>query len=301
MPTEAAPGSGPRALKREFQPRVLSAPGPGDASSATAGILIWGGAAMRGVKPTLLSPSRREMLYALGAGLLAPAVARAAGFSVVAHTGGGLGANPPKTSAAIDTTGADLLVVAYVFDYRVNPSVTDSKLNTWTGLTPKTGSNAGAVKLYYVKNPMVGSGHTVTLNAAGGPFYGAAYFAAFRGADVTAPFDVENGANSNGTTIQPGGVSPTLGGELVISAMAMNVTGNPTVDASMNMLDNNGLSPGTYYGGGMAYKIQTTAAAINPVWTVGSYAANACVIASFKAASTPSSSSRVMHRVTGGE
>jgi hypothetical protein len=91
-----------------------------------------------------------------------------------------------------------------------------------------------------------------------------------------------------------------LGGELVISAMAMNVTGAPTVDGSMSLLDNNGLASGTYYGGGMAYKIQTTAAAINPVWTVGSSAANACVIASFKAASTPSSG-RSMHRVTGGE
>ena len=255
---------------------------------------------MRGVKPGLLTSSRREMLCALGAGLLAPTIAKAAGFSVVAHTGGGLGANPAKTTGAIDTTGADLLVVAYVFDYRVSPSVLDSKSNTWTGLTSKAGNNAGAVKLYYVKNPIVGSGHTVTLGAAGGAFYGAAYFAAFRGADLTAPFDVENGANSNGTTIQPGGISPTLGGELVISAMAMNVTGAPTVDASMNLLDNNGLAPGTYYGGGMAYWIQSTAAAINPVWTVGSSAANACVIASFKAASTPSSG-RGMHRVTGGE
>lgn len=255
---------------------------------------------MRCVNPTLLTPSRREILCALGAGLLAPNIGRAAGFSLVAHTGGGLGAYPTKTTGAIDTTGADLLVVAYVYDYRVSPSIVDSKLNSWTGLTAHAGSNAGVVKLYYAKNPIVGSGHAVTLGATGGAFYGAAYFAAFRGADTTAPFDVENGATSNGTTIQPGGISPTLGGELVISAMAMNVTGAPAVDSSMNLLDNNGLAPGTYYGGGIAYKIQTTAAAINPVWTVGSSAANACVIASFKAAYTPSSG-RSMHRVTGGE
>jgi hypothetical protein len=255
---------------------------------------------MRCAKPTLLTPSRREMLCALGAGLLAPTIARAAGFSLVAHTGGGLGANPAKTTGAVDTTGADLLVVAYVYDYRVSPSIFDSKLNTWTGLTSKTGNNAGAVKLYYVKNPIVGSGHTVTLGATGGAFYAAAYFAAFRGADVLAPFDVENGANGIGTTIQPGSILPTVGGDLVVSAMAINVTGAPTVDPSMNMLDNNGLQAGTYYGGGLAYKIQNTAAAINPVWTVGSSAANACVIASFKAASTPSGG-RGRHSVTGGE
>ena len=254
---------------------------------------------MRGVRPTLPGPSRREVLGALGAGLLAPVIGRAAGFSLVAHTGGGLGALPALATAAIDTTGADLLVVAFVYDFRVTPSLLDSKSNTWTGLTAKTGNSAGTVRLYYAKNPTVGSGHTVTLNAAGGAFYGAAYFAAFRGSDLIAPFDTENGSTSYGTTVQPGAIS-AASSELVISAMAMNITGAPTIDASMTMLDNNGLAPAIYYGGGMAYKIQTTAGAINPVWTVGSAASNGCVIASFKAAYTPGNS-RGMHRVTEGE
>ena len=144
---------------------------------------LGGAAAMRCVNPTLLTPSRREILCALGAGLLAPNIGRAAGFSLVAHTGGGLGAYPTKTTGAIDTTGADLLVVAYVYDYRVSPSIVDSKLNSWTGLTGPRREQCRGGEVIYAKNPIVGSGHAVTLGATGGAFYGAAYFAAFRGAD----------------------------------------------------------------------------------------------------------------------
>lgn len=40
--------------------------------------------------------------------------------------------------------------------------------------------------------------------------------------------------------------------------------------------------PVTHYGGAMAYKVQTTAAAVNPTWTVGGSGALAANINSFK-------------------
>jgi hypothetical protein len=247
-------------------------------------------------------PSRREMLGVLGAGLLAPRIARAAAFSLVAHTGGALGLNPPKVTSAIDTTGANLLVAVLVSSNGSGAYVSaDSKSNTWTALTARTQASGSQVQMYYcVPSPaQVGSGHTVTFQALMG-FYASGYFAAFSGS-AAAPFDIQNGATNTSAAMSPGSITPAFSDELVISGISMHLSSAPTVDASMTVLDSNGFLSGNYFGGGIAYKIQTTAAAINPVWTMSSSDKTACVIASFKSTSSAIGSSRVRHKATGGE
>jgi hypothetical protein len=65
----------------------------------------------------------------------------------VGSTGGGT-----VTSAAIDTTGADLLVLALSwYDAEAAPTISDSETNTWTALTARDGNHSGAaVQFYYV-------------------------------------------------------------------------------------------------------------------------------------------------------
>ena len=245
-------------------------------------------------------PSRREMLGALGVGLLAPRIARAATFAVVASSaiaynsdGAGI-----LTTATIDTTGADLLVLALASHYPSSPDY-DSKgnLSGWTALIGQ-GSDP-TCRLWYCVPSSVGSGHYVRLN--GGSCYGTCYFAAFSGANQTAPFDNENGATSTGTTISPGSITPSMSNELVISAVAGPGGGLlPGIDSSMTLLAANLSSDGYYRSCGWAYKIQTTPAAINPIWTVSSSQNQASVIASFKPTSSSVGSTAVRHRVTGG-
>ena len=247
-------------------------------------------------------PSRRELLGALAAGLLAPRIARAAAFSLVAHTGGALGLNPQKSTGAIDTTGANLLVVVLVSGNGLGAYLkSDSKANTWTALTAQTQAAGSQVQMYFsVPIPAkVGSGHTVTFDAPAS-FAASGYFAAFSGT-AAAPFDVQNGATGTSATMSPGSITPAFTDELVISGVSMHLTAPPTVDASMTVLDSNGFLSGNYFGGGMAYKIQTAAAAINPVWTMASSDKTACVIASFKSTSSAAGRSRVRYIVTGGE
>jgi|NGEPerStandDraft_6_1074524.scaffolds.fasta_scaffold120595_1 hypothetical protein len=242
---------------------------------------------------SLWVPSRREMLGALGVGLLAPRNARAATFSPLAHAGGGCGPSSPQTTAAIDSSGADLLILGLVWDSSsLAGDLIDSKGNTWTALTSKA---TPMVQIWYCKPSTVGSGHTVTVdNHTGGGLYLSAYLAAFSGSSPT-PFDLENGANNTATS--PGSITPSQSNELVI-AVASSGSSAPTVDANMTLLNNNAVSGGTYWGGGMAYRIQITAAAINPVWAGSA----ACVIASFKSASSGSGGAPVRHRViSGGE
>src|ERR1039457_2090365 len=87
---------------------------------------------------SLWVPSRREMLGALGVGLLTPRIASATTFSLVGSAvGGGLGISQFQTIGPLNTTGADLLVMVLASSDVLSPvqSGTDSKGNTWTPLT----------------------------------------------------------------------------------------------------------------------------------------------------------------------
>lgn len=245
------------------------------------------------------TPSRRGMLAALGAGLLVPKRADAATFSLVDKSGTVV-PNAGTVTSPIDSTGADLLVLVLVADNgRITYIQSDSKGNSWTGLTVQTQSGGQRVQILYVANPVVGSGHTLTIQDNGTTF-GLAYFAAFKGASLISPLDAQNGAVDNASTIQPGAITPSLPNELVISGVTQSSGGAaPTVDSGMIIPAgcNHTTVGGVHWGGGFAYKIQTAAETINPTWTPGWSASNSCVIASFKSASSASGGSKLRHSV----
>lgn len=191
----------------------------------------------------------------------------------------------PATTSAIDTTGANLIVISVGDGGTSTP--TDSKGNTWTGLTVRNVGGDLRGRLYYSYAPTVGTGHTFTVPNS----YGAIAVAAFSGA-VASPFDVENGAadTDGGGTTQPGSVTPSENSEIVItglglggSANTLSINGGFTIAASVDGIH------GTQYGAAIAYLIQTTAAAANPTWSYsGGSTAICATIASFK--DTPAAS-----------
>ena len=193
------------------------------------------------------------------------------------------------TTSAIDTTGADLLVVCVSFDAGFgSPAVSDSKGNTWSGLTAiNPGSNSSSSQMFYCVPTSVGSGHTFTVSSS--RFYGVIPIA-FSGIKASSPFDVENVGSVVGTNtgVSSGSITPSENGELIISGAACSGIGwlTLTVDNSLTIdQENNGTAAGT--GVALAYKVQSTAAAINATWDFGgsrNMAASA-VIASFKEAS----------------
>ncbi len=193
-----------------------------------------------------------------------------------ANSGGG-------TTAAIDTTGASLLVIATKNFTTGDATVSDSKGNTWTGLTKKAdGASAFNIRFYYAVNPTVGSGHTFT--AAGGITYGM-YAVAFSGIATSTPFDQENGAAGAalGTSVQTGAVVPSTNGQLILSSV-QNIAGDTdSIDSSLSIIEHDGFSGGTTYGGAIAWYEQPTAASINPTWSWTGGSDSATVIATFKA------------------
>jgi len=187
-------------------------------------------------------------------------------------------------STAINSSGASLLIAACSTIGTTSPTVSDSKSNTWVTGPPTQYSNAATytVQLYYATSVTVGTGHTFSLTGGSANFCS---FSAWSNTKTTAPFDTENGATNNQLTLQPGSITPAADNALIISIATehQDNTTAPTVDSGMTILDsspNAGNLPTA-----VAYKIQTTATAINPTWTSGDgvFPVYAATVADFKA------------------
>lgn len=193
------------------------------------------------------------------------------------------GANGGATGA-IDTTGATLLVVIVSDFTGVSAAApTDSKSNSWTGLTAKTQGNVRTAIFYSVPTS-VGSGHTFTYASIGG--FPAIAVLAFSGSKSSSPFDVENGAVSAAATSRTtGSILPTEDSEVLVAGLGLAaVTGSPSIDGGFTKADEEIFGAGNNFGLASAYLIQTTAGAANPAWSWSTAVDDAAVIASFKVA-----------------
>lgn len=202
-------------------------------------------------------------------------------WSQIANLAAELGING-GTSAAINTTGANLIVVAVTrYDPSGQPTLSDSKGNTWVGLTSTT-LTTGALRLFYCYAPTVGTGHTFTTTLS--TSYSSVHVAAFSGA-AASPLDGET-ADTTGSAIgRPGSITPTVDGDLIISAVVHATGSTPwAIDSGMTILNSQAGTSGQGFSGAIAYKVQTTAAAINPQWTISSGNVGTPAIAAFKAA-----------------
>jgi hypothetical protein len=208
----------------------------------------------------------------------------------VAHTGKTSGDQQAVTSDPIDTSIANLIIVGIGSYSAVNAvgALSDSRGNTWQPLTEKGAGATQSAQLFYCEGTGIGgAGHTFSV-ASVALTYPVILVMAIKTA-ATSPFDQENGVDGAGPTLQPGSVTPLEDNELVVSFLGYQVTGGSTIDSGFTQSDDIDNSPALGVGGSMAYKIQTTAQAENPTWTVTGGGAITPVIASFKtgADSTP--------------
>ncbi len=193
------------------------------------------------------------------------------------------------TTAAIDTTGADFIVISSGYYEVASPAlgVSDNKGNTYSGLTVRTVVGDGEVRLWYVANPTVGTGHTFSTTGASGPnpTYGAIVVGAFSGSQLTTPFDVQNGATTTGTSLATGSITPSADNELIIAGLSVGGTiTNLAINSGLSIVAQVGYVAAQHYGTALAYLAQGTAAAINPTWSWTTSRSSEAAIASFKAA-----------------
>lgn len=181
-------------------------------------------------------------------------------------------------SAAIDTTGANLIVISVG---GVGGVVSDSNTNAWTALTVH-GNN----KLYYCYNPVVGAGHTFASNAASS--FSCIAVAAFSGA-ASSPLDQQNGntGGSGTTSLATQSVTPGDDNQLLVMGLGdFAPNGGSTAISVGTLLQSANINGGVSYGNAIAYEIQTTATTRNPSWSwlTGTGGSTAAAIGTFKAA-----------------
>lgn len=185
------------------------------------------------------------------------AIALVAQVSIVpSGTGGG-------TSAAMDTTGATLLVfnASWYTGFTADATVSDSKSNTWTPLT-KHISGSGAHRFFYCLTPSVGTGHTFTIG--GGAVYAAAIIGAFSG---VVSYQTESGAGSESSPLACGSVTPLSNGALIVTGLSANQDAADAVTPGFSVVTTVPAVGGVNMQSSGAYLVQTTAAAINPTWS----------------------------------
>ena len=245
-------------------------------------------------------PSRREMLGALGVGLLAPRIARAATFSLLSS----VVTYFDNTSAAIDTTGANLIVtVQGGLNYGDLPW--DSAGNSYTdALSVSEATAPNYLRFCYCYGPTTSATHTFRQNNSS--IYCGLVVAAFGGAQ-TGPLDASTNSTTSAsavTTLSPGSITPTMSNEVLISGLCGRYanSSSPTVAGGMGLVGTVWGHGGYSWGVGMAYVIQTAAGAVNPAWSLSSSAAVAGSIA-FKSTSSSGGAAPPVRRrvITGGE
>ena len=176
------------------------------------------------------------------------------------------------TAPAIDTTGADLLVV---FSASQGPRViSDSYGNAWTLAT--AGSNGA---LYYCQGGVVGPGHTFTVTGQ----YSSVVVGAFSGSAANPADQVSLSSSDPGSA---GPITPSVPNALVVTGYGTNAS-VPEVPAGFTLLSS--VYSATNFGNALAYQTPTTPIATTADW--GGDQPIQTIIMSFKpAGSLPASS-----------
>lgn len=179
-------------------------------------------------------------------------------ITFIAGTVGGSTNSSSITTIAIDTTGANLIVIS-VSSY-ASAAPTDSKSNTWLPLTIQN-SGSAINRLFYCINPIVGSGHTFTINTASSYPVISVVAAASAGPWIV---QGESGTFAVVTTIQPGSLTPLKADSLFVTG----VTSNGDAEDINSSFTRYSIfsSGGARCSGGIGYKIKTTIGAENPTW-----------------------------------
>jgi hypothetical protein len=191
-----------------------------------------------------------------------------AAIALIAHTTGRSTDSNGFTTGAIDTTGANFIIIGLATAV-TGGTISDSKGNTWHPLTEWVGGAADRqFRFFYCQSCTVGSGHTFTVTGTG--IFPLLLVEAFSGIAAASSFDVQNGNGPGiccGNSISTNSVTPSAANELVIAGLEYDVTDIPTIDSGFTITDTSPAGPFGAQGGQMAYLIETTATAQNPTFS----------------------------------
>jgi len=184
------------------------------------------------------------------------------------------------TTSAVNTTGANICIWT-VSDFGSNGtagSVADLAGNIWYGPYLQCDTTCGGGtennRVYYAPNLITNASETFTWT---GTTFASSAIACFSGVAHSAPIGqfTQAGAATSVSTLAAGSMTPVSANNLIVTSWANgSATAGPTVSSPYTITNSHfNVSNTTAYG--LAYDVQTTAAAINGTWswTTGGVAA----------------------------
>ena len=139
--------------------------------------------------------------------------------------------SPPQslTTAAVDTTGADLIVATVTNDSSAGLAFSDNKGNSYSlAFGPTQNGTGDFVAIYYCKPTTVGAGHTLTGTATAASNFMTISAACYSGIAASTPLDKTASATGSGTALDSGNTATTAqADELIIGGGT--VSGGSTV------------------------------------------------------------------------
>jgi hypothetical protein len=202
--------------------------------------------------------------------------------TLVAHTSAG-GTSGSVTSTAINTTGANMIVLGVVFDGGGNPTITDSMGNSWTGLANHdSGSSFNFPQnntLWYCLNPSTSATHTFSVNGANrAPALFVQAFSNIIG--YTGSFAGDG--TGTGTVVHTGVVAlQSVNNSLAVTVLGVDRVVGFSIDLGFTVVDTLDFLSGNHYGGAMANLITANTGTINPTWTTSISASKGTTIVVF--------------------
>lgn len=162
------------------------------------------------------------------------------------------------TTSAIDITGATLLVAAKSW-FSTEPTLSLSTSDALTFIRNENFFGVANQSSYYKAAPTISASLTGNLDTAGGQS-----LAAFAGTLTASVLDQSASANTTGSdTIQPGSLTPSENNCLLVSVLYFESGTVVSIGSGFTLLS----SAVNESGSAIAYKVQTTAGAENPLWT----------------------------------
>jgi hypothetical protein len=174
-------------------------------------------------------------------------------------------------------------------------TVTNTGGDTWVAHTNYASSGGPDVNncLWTATNFQGNAGDIINAsNTSGASVYASMVVGLFdTSRSTSSPFDQSSGLGSTGnvTTIAAGSVTPTQCNELIVSGLATTgASGTLSVDSGMTIGATivDGVGGVNYWSSALAWKVQTSIAAINPTWTDSANITHATSVATIKAANS---------------
>lgn len=187
------------------------------------------------------------------------------------------------TTSAINTTGATLIVIAKCTLNGAPAEPTSSPSNTWTALSAYSDGTA-SLTIYYAYAPATSSSQTFSQSDG---TYDAMTVLAFNNTLTTSSvIGTSTGSgNSNGPSFQPGSITPTQVGELIVTfgcssdSTATAISINSGFAIGDSIAQDNDAAPEDMASG---YWTASNLNPVNPTWTFTGDTHWASAIASFK-------------------